>query len=307
MYATESGSEWAALAMRAEDSGFDVLTLSDHIAGIINREFSRFAAIPALAAAAMCTQTIRFSMFVLCNDFRHPVNLAKEIATIDVLSHGRIELGLGAGWDAAEYQELGIDFAPGPARVTRLFEAVKIFRALWDTSEPVTLSSDSYHLNNVEVWPKPVQARIPIMVGGGGPVLLKRAAKVADIVSLMTFNAARTNTKRGGDGATLRAVREQISWIREAADDRLNKLVINSRANIFCQTDDRDAAARSMLGAAGFASVEDLLDSPYSLVGTPRQMADQILRQRDELGITYVAVNQPDLDGLAPVIDLVNA
>src|SRR6185437_2852049 len=161
MYATPTGAAWADLARRTENLGYDVLTLSDHIAGIINREFSRFSPIPALSAAAMCTEKLRFSMFVLCNDFRHPAALAKEIATLDVLSGGRVEIGLGGGWDRSEYGELGIDFEDGRVRVARMYESVAILRGLLDGKRPFTFVGDAYQIRDLEIWPKPVQSKVP--------------------------------------------------------------------------------------------------------------------------------------------------
>jgi probable F420-dependent oxidoreductase len=305
MYATSSGREWIALARRTEAAGFDVLTLSDHIAGLVNREFSRFSPIPALSAAAAVTERIRFSMFVLCNDFRHPVALAKEMSTLDVLSDGRVEVGIGAGWDRYEYAEMGIEYSSGAKRVTRLYESVAIMRQLWDSGAPVHFDGATYQVHDLELWPKPIQPKIPIMIGGGGPVILRKAAKVADIISLMKFTGGGLHdAKRGGAGATLDAVREQLKWITESAGPRIDEITVNYRANVFCLTEDRDSAARAILSKSGFDDPDDLLSSPYALIGTHRQMADQIERQRDELGLSYVAVNQPDLDDFAPVIEL---
>jgi alkanesulfonate monooxygenase SsuD/methylene tetrahydromethanopterin reductase-like flavin-dependent oxidoreductase (luciferase family) len=200
---------------------------------------------------------------------------------------------------------MGIEYSSGPERVTRLYESVEILRRLWDSGGPVDFDGQTYHVHDLELWPKPIQARIPIMIGGGGPVILRKAARVADIISLMKFTGGGLHdAKRGGGGTTIEAVREQLKWIHEAAGSRIDDITMNYRANIFCLADDRDAAARAILATSGFDDPADLLASPYALVGTHRQMADQIERQRDELGLSYVAVNQPDLEDFAPVIDL---
>jgi alkanesulfonate monooxygenase SsuD/methylene tetrahydromethanopterin reductase-like flavin-dependent oxidoreductase (luciferase family) len=178
-------------------------------------------------------------------------------------------------------------------------------RQLWDSGAPVHFDGATYQVHDLELWPKPIQPKIPIMIGGGGPVILRKAAKVADIISLMKFTGGGLHdAKRGGAGATLDAVREQLKWITESAGPRIDEITVNYRANVFCLTEDRDSAARAILSKSGFDDPDDLLSSPYALIGTHRQMADQIERQRDELGLSYVAVNQPDLDDFAPVIEL---
>jgi alkanesulfonate monooxygenase SsuD/methylene tetrahydromethanopterin reductase-like flavin-dependent oxidoreductase (luciferase family) len=310
------GTEWAGLARQAEADGYAVLSLPDHLR-------DQFAPLPALTAAAAATTVIRLSTFILANDLRHPVVLAKEIATLDVLSGGRVELGLGAGWSAAEFHAMGIPFDPAAVRIDRLREAVTILRALL-SGEPTTFSGRYYRLDNVTIRPRPAQAAIPLVLGGGGPKMLALAAEHADIVSLTVDGRnRRTGVGRppdpitalaygrapdaGADYArTYRAIRwaavaEQISWISGVAGRRSGQLELNTRILTAVSTDDRERAALELTGGAEQAA-EALLDSPYVLIGTETQMTDQILRARAELGLSYYIVGMKHASVLRPIV-----
>src|ERR1700728_5102918 len=183
LVAAPDGPGWASLAQKAEESGFDVVSLPDHLG-------EQFAPLPALTAAACATTRLRLSMFVLANDMRHPGVLAKEVATLDVLSGGRVELGLGAGWDRAEYAALGIPFDRPSVRIARLEESVRAIRALL-AGEEVSVHGEHYQLEGLSGRPGPVQAGgLPIVLGGGGRKMLSLAGRLGDIVSVATQNNA---------------------------------------------------------------------------------------------------------------------
>lgn len=300
------GAEWAGLARQAEADGYAVLSLPDHLR-------DQFAPLPALTAAAAATTDLRLSTFILANDLRHPAVLAKEIATLDVLSGGRVELGIGAGWSAAEFHALGIPFDSAAVRIGRLREAVTVLRGLL-SGEPVTFAGRYYRLDNVTIRPRPVQRCVPLVLGGGGPTMLALAAEHADIVSLtvdgrtrkagvadppdpITALAYGQAPDPGIDYAkTYQAIRwatvaQQVSLVAAAAGPRFGQLELNTRILAAIAADDREPAALELAGGAAPGAAA-LLDSPYVLIGTEAQMRDQLLRARAELGLSYFSVGQ---------------
>jgi probable F420-dependent oxidoreductase len=288
------GPAWAFLAQRAEEIGFDVVSLPDHLG-------EQFAPLPALTAAACATTRLRLSMFVLANDMRHPGVLAKEVATLDVLSGGRVELGLGAGWDQAEYAALGIPFDRPSVRIARLEEAVLAIRALL-AGDTVSREGEHYRLTGLSVRPRPVQAGgVPIVLGGGGRKMLSLAGRLGDIVSVATENNGRSDPAVLGPGITRAAVAAQIGWVRDAAGERFDRIELNLRVRMAAIGVDREAEARA--GAQGMdCSADDLLGSPFCLLGRKEEVADQLLRTRDELGISYFTVSQRHMEQMAPVV-----
>jgi probable F420-dependent oxidoreductase len=291
------GPGWASLSRQAEASGFDVVSLPDHLG-------EQFAPLPALTAAACATTRLRLSMFVLANDMRHPGVLAKEVATLDVLSGGRVELGLGAGWDRADYAALGIPFDRPPVRIARLEESVRAIRALL-AGEEVSAHGEHYQLEGLSVRPRPIQAGgVPIVLGGGGRTMLSLAGRLADIVSVATENNGRNDRSVLGPDIRRAAVEDQIGWVRQAAGARFDHIELNLRVRMVAIGVDREAKAR--IGAEGMdCSADDLLGSPFCLLGSVDEVADQLLRTRDELGISYLTVSQRHMDQMAPVVALV--
>jgi probable F420-dependent oxidoreductase len=288
------GPAWASLVRRAEELGFDVVSLPDH-------HGEQFAPLPALTAAACATTRLRLSMFVLANDMRHPGVLAKEVATLDVLSGGRVELGLGAGWDQAEYDALGIPFDRPPVRIARLEEAVLAIRALL-AGRAVSVRGDHYQLQGLSVRPHPVQAGgVPIVLGGGGRKVLTLAGRLADIVSVATENNGRNSPSVLGPGIRYAAVADQIGWVRQAAGERFDQIELNLRVRLIAVGTDRVAGARAAVEGMD-CSADDLLGSPFCLFGRVDEVADQLVRTRDELGISYFTISQRHMEQMAPVL-----
>jgi len=290
-----SGIEWAEMARRAEADGFAVLSLPDHLG-------DQFAPVPALAAAAMVTSRIRFSMFVLANDNRHPGILAKEIATVDLLSGGRMELGIGAGWTKTEYDALGISFDKPSIRIERLGEAVKILRGAF-TQDAVTFAGKYYRVTDLAIRPRPAQkGGIPIVMGGGGPKMLALAAREANVVSVASNNAKRPRMTDPLDGFAFDKVAAQVAGVREAAGARFDSLELNCRILAVAVTDDRVAAARQ-LSAQMQVPAEDLLSSPFAFIGSIDQIGAQIERQREQLAVSYYTISQRHAAPLAPLVE----
>jgi probable F420-dependent oxidoreductase len=296
-------AEWRRLSRKAEDLGYSVLLVPDHVV-------TPFSPSIALLAAADATTHLRVGGFVFNNDFRHPVFLAKEAATLDVLSGGRFELGVGAGWNSSEYAHAGIPFQPHSVRVERMVEGLQIVKGLFG-QEPVTFTGRHYQVQELQGLPKPVQRPYPpITIGGGGKKMLSIAAREADVVSL--------SPRVGADGRpdpssyTREGTAEKIGWIREAAGPRFESLELNVYllAPVMI-TADRQAVANHMVAkrrssAPQSTLTEDLvLNSPHFLVGSVDQIVDDLVAQRDELGVSYVAVGrdgEADMDAFAPVV-----
>jgi probable F420-dependent oxidoreductase len=297
LLAAPDGPGWASLAKKAEDSGFDVVSLPDHLG-------EQFAPLPALTAAACATTRLRLSMFVLANDMRHPGVLAKEVATLDVLSGGRVELGLGAGWDQVEYAALGIPFDRPSVRIARLEEAVQAIRALL-AGEAVSAHGEHYQLQGLSVRPRPVQSGgVPIVLGGGGRKMLSLAGRLGDIVSVAAENNGRNDPSVLGPGITRAVVENQIGWVRDAAGARFERIELNLRVRLAAIGVDRETEART--GAVGMdCTADDLLGSPFCLLGQVDEVADQLLRTRDELGISYFTISQRHMEQMAPVVERV--
>lgn len=249
---------WADVARRAEDHGYDVLSMPDHLDG-------RLAPLVALTYAAAVTERIHLATTVLAADFRNPALLVNEVATLDELSRHRVELGLGAGWMATDYEAAGIPMASAGERIDRLAALVPVVRA-------------------------GLRPDLPLMLGGGARRVLGLAGRVADIVSIATANPGGVAGGLGA-GATLAATREKVGWVREGAGDRFDALELNTRVFV------AEVDAAGPLGA-------EAADSPHVLVRPARAMADKLLRQRDATGISYVTVSVGFLDELAPVLEL---
>jgi probable F420-dependent oxidoreductase len=297
VHSNRSRQEWIQLARQAEDLGYSTLLIPDHLG-------EQFAPIPALLAAADATSTLRVGSLVFDNDFRHPVMLAKEAATLDVLSGGRLELGLGAGWMKPEYERAGISFERPGVRIEKLEEAVKIIKGLF-ADGPVNFAGQHYTITNMEGYPKPAQRpHPPIHIGGGGQRLLTLAAREADIVGFIP--RARPDGK-GQDitDASPEALTQKIAWVREAAGARFAGLELGILVAQVITTEDREQAAQFIAQtlAAGFnVSTDQILQAPYLLLGSEDQICEDLLARRERYGISYINVFEQSMEALAPVV-----
>jgi probable F420-dependent oxidoreductase len=283
--------EWITKARQIEAQGYSTFLLPDHLE-------EQFAAIPAIATAAGVTTALRFGSFVCSNDFRHPVLLAKDIATLDVLTVGQFELGLGAGWRQREYEQAGITYDPASVRLSRLEEALRVLKELF-ADEPATFSGNSYAVSDLAGAPKPAQqAHPPILVGGGGRRVLSIAAREADIVGL----SVRTRPD-GQDWSTVTAAAtaQKLDWIHRAAGDRFDELELNIMVYAPIVTDDRLQVARQMV--ARYELTEDeVLGSPHFLIGSMEQIGEDLQRHRERHGISYFVVPEVFSEAFAPVV-----
>jgi probable F420-dependent oxidoreductase len=287
--AAGNGKGWADLARRVEGLGYDVLTIPDHFG-------DQLAPVPALAVAAASTSRLRVGAFVFANDYKHPVVLAKEMATLDVLSDGRFEASLGAGWAEPEYRQAGIAFDESSIRVDRLTEAIEIVTGLLRSPDPVTFNGSHYQLHEMVGWPRPVQMPgPPLLIGAARPRMLRLAAQKADIVGInVELGAAGTNTIEG--------VAARLARVREAAGDRFADLELNIAVLQATVTDDVGQRA-AQAGAWLKMSADEVLESPHFLVGSVNRVTDRLLELRERLGLSYfVVVGEESMDSLAPVV-----
>ena len=302
-------ADWIAHVRRAEELGFDVVHAADHL--------GQSPPLVSLAAAAAITDRIRLGTYVINNDLRHPVVLAQEIAGLDHLSKGRVELGLGAGWNLQEYSQAGLDYDRPGERIARMEESARVLKALLSTERGGERITGRYYDVSPDAASPPVQDSIPLMIGGSGPVVLRVAARIADIVSF----ALRTTPEGVIDSSdcTEASLERKLDTVRTEAGVRFGELVLNIMLLGVFPTDDplaaaqacfdrliggtrlREDSARDMVAEAPF-TVRDVFESPHFLFGSPREMADTLRRRRDRWGLTYVSALLPAMEALAPVI-----
>lgn len=299
------GAALREVARRAESMGYSALVYPDHV-------IAPLGMVPVLASIAAVTDTLRVAPFVANNDLRHPVLLAQDLATIDVLSGGRVDVAMGAGWNRPEYEALGLAFDPVGVRVARLAEAVAIVKGCFGDG-PFSFEGEHYTVTEHDALPKPVQRpHPPFFIGGGGQRVLTLAAREADIVGLaprtMPIVADGITVRSDPRSITIAATEEKIAWVRAAAGDRFEALEFNVYPTGVPAmiTDDARKIAADTLGAirsrTGVGiSVNDWLASPHVFVGTVGALVAKLLELRERLGITSFMLG--DIDGMAPVVE----
>ena len=285
--------EWLAMVRRAEALGFSSYLALDHFVRGLDP-------VASLSAAAMATSTLRVGSFVFDNDFRHPALLAKAAATIDVLSGGRFELGIGAGWLKEEYDQTGIPFEPAGVRISRMEEAIRLLKRIFTEEHPVSFAGEHYAVTDLICPPRPVQKPYPpFIIGGGSRRILSVAAREADIVGITT--RARHDGLKDTADLTAAATARKIAWIREAAGARFDQIELNMVVSDVIVTANRRGAAERLAARDGVAP-EEILDSPLVLIGDAAEMAERLQERRERFGFSYVVVTEPNLDKLAPVV-----
>jgi probable F420-dependent oxidoreductase len=295
---------WLTTARQAEDLGYSTLLMPDHLN-------TPLAPIPALAMAAGVTSSIRLGCYVFGNDFRNPVMLAKDATSLDILSNGRLELGLGTGWQRGDYEKTGIPMESPGTRVDRLAEAVQIIKSAF-ADEPFSFSGTYYTVRDHDLRYKPVQRpHPPILIGGGSPRLLSIAAREADIVGI-NF---RTTAEGAYDATDLsaEATAQKVEWVRQAAGERFGDLELSVLIAISAITDgdprqitEQAIQARRIQGAI---NVDQVVESPQTLVGSVERIVETLYARRERFGISYVVIRESDLgsgpsfmEAFAPVV-----
>ena len=287
------GTSWSDLARRVEDLGFSALFMPDHFG-------PQLAPIPALAMAAAVTTTLRIGGLVLDNDYKHPVVLAKELATLDVLSGGRLEVGLGAGWMRTDYEQSGIPYDTPGVRIDRMLEGLEIIRGLF-AEGAYSFQGEHYTITELDGQPKPLQSPPPVLIGAGGPRMIRIAAQHADIVGVNpSLRSGAVDMSTAAD-TTAEAYDRKIALIKEAAGDRYDDLELNCLMFFVSQTDDALGFATTMAPMFGL-SPEEVLDVPVALIGTSEQMIETLQARRERWDLSYFVAQADAIDALAPVV-----
>lgn len=294
MSSAESATEFVAAARMAEDQGYSVLLVPDHLGA--------FSPAVTVTAAAAATSTLRVGSFVLNNDFRHPTIVAQEAATIDILTDGRYELGIGAGWNKPEYDAAGIEYHTASVRIARMEESISILRRLF-AGETVSHRGEHYTITDHPLEPRPLQgAALPILVGGNGDKVLTVAARHADIVGFTGFTFVKGVAQMTHFSTS--ELRDRIDFVRTQAGQRFADIELNVLIQRAVITNARRAAAEEFAANWGDDAppIDDMLDSPFVLFGTADQIADQILGIREALGISYWVAARTRAEGFEAVV-----
>ena len=287
-----SGKEWRDLAKQAEDLGYESFQIDDHFG-------NQLAPVPAIMAAAAATEKIYVGPHVAGIDFRNPVLFAKEAATIDLLSDGRMMLGLGAGWSKDDYAIAGIDQAAASVRIERLGEAVAIMRGLWG-AEPFSFTGSHYSVAEVNAMPKPVN-QIPILIGGGGQKLLTLATQVADIVGINPKIVGKSINPRSMATAAADAVDEKIGFVKAAAGDRFGEIELQLQLFKTQITDDPGPVIDGLAKAFGLPP-EVVAPAPFFQIGSVAQIKENLIAMRERWGISYIVCQNDGTQALAPIV-----
>ena len=291
----ESADAWATAARRAEELGYSTLFVPDHFD-------DQLAPLPAMMAAADATTELRVGALVFDNDYKHPVVLAKEAATLDVLAGGRTEFGLGAGWMRSDYEQSGIPYDEPSVRVDRMEEGLAVIKGLFGDG-PVDFDGEHYSIRGLEGTPKPVQRPgPPILIGGGRPRVLGIAAREADIVGINpTIKSGEVDADAAKD-ATPEATDRKLGWIKEAAGSRFDDLELNMLIFVAIVTDDRQSLAEALAPNFG-VTPDEAMDIPHALFGTVDEICDGLERTRERWGVSYFVLQGPEaMEQMAPVV-----
>jgi probable F420-dependent oxidoreductase len=290
-----SRAAWQDKARKVEELGYSTLLVPDHLAAML-------ATIPAVMSAAAATTRLRVGTNVLNNDLRHPVLLAREAATMDLLTDGRLDLGLGAGYMRIEYEQAGLRFDRGGIRVERLAEALVIIKGLLGGAE-VNFAGQHYRVTGHRIHPLPVQRpHPPIVVGGNGPRLLALAAREADIVNLTGITFTRGGTVPDMSGWRAAAIDERLRVLREVAGERFAHLLLSAQVQRVIVTDRRREAAEELRKSWKELSAEEILEAPFALIGSVDEMVESLHARRARWGLSYFVTFEPYLETLAPVV-----
>ncbi|HEY1445545.1 MAG TPA: TIGR03621 family F420-dependent LLM class oxidoreductase [Acidimicrobiales bacterium] len=289
-----SPAAWRDLARKCEDMGYSTLYVPDHLD-------EQWAPMVACAVAAEATTSLRVGTLVLDNDFRHPVLAAREAATLDVVTGGRFEFGLGAGWLTADYDQSGITMDRPSVRIARLAESLEIMRSLWQTGT-ATFSGDHYQVPGAKCSPAPVTpGGPPLVIGGGGRRILSLAGQYASIVSVVPSLAAGYIGPEVAAEAILDRYHDRVRWAREAAGERAGDLELQCWTATVQVVPNADEVVESLAPIFDLTP-DQLRAAPLALIGTVAEIAETLRKRREDLGFSYIVVHEAEMDALAPVI-----
>ncbi|MGH9067311.1 MAG: TIGR03621 family F420-dependent LLM class oxidoreductase [Acidimicrobiales bacterium] len=289
-----SARAWRDLAAKIEDLGYSTLYVPDHLD-------DQWGPLVALTVAAEATSTLRVGSLVLDNDYRHPVVLAKELATLDLVSEGRLEAGLGAGWMKTDYEQSGIALDPPGTRVERLAEAVTVMKALWSEGT-VTFSGRHYTVTAARGWPRPHRpGGPPLVIGGGSRRVLSLAATEADVVGINPSLAAGQVGPEVAASSLAERFAERVAWVREAAGERFSELELQCltfAASIVPDGREMRAALAPSFGI----TADEAAEVPIVLVGSEAEVTEALHARRERYGLSYWVVHEDAVESFAPVV-----
>ena len=296
----ESAAQWKASAKITEKLGYSSLLIRDHF--VPDFEGNTYAPVAALTAAALSTENLRVGTLVLDNDFRHPIVMAKELATLDLISEGRVELGLGAGWMESEYQQMGFAYDTPKVRVSRLEEAIRVYKQFF-AGDNFSFTGQHYQIDKLKPFPASQQRpHPPILIGAGKERMCKIAGREADIVGLMTSDTRDGTIFVEPQLLLPEELQQKLAWVKAGAGARFSEIEFNMVASVFI-TDDRAKTAQEIIERTGWAAtVEDVLRMPSRLIGTVEEIIQQIREQREKYGISYYVVADKYRESFAPIV-----
>ena len=306
-FEAKSGKEWLDIARRTEALGYSTLFTTDHYFGpgsIADSSGHRpvdVAPIAAMTSAASVTTDLRVGCRVFNVDLHHPVVLAKEMATLDLLSDGRVEVGLGAGWVAAEYEGLGVPMDRPGVRISRLGEVVGLMKAHWRGDE-MAVDGTYVHASGFAGLPVPVQKpHPPIFIGGGRERILTLAGQLADIVSCNFDNSAGRLGSASVASSGAAETEQKLEWVRAGAGDRFSEIEMEIGAYFVAVSDDPGPTIAAMADRFGVSETE-FASHPHALLGTVDTICSTLHERRERFGFSYVTIPQRNIDDFAPVV-----
>ena len=291
---------WFDHVRRVEALGYSTLLLRDHF--VPDFFGDQYAPLVALMAAASVTTTLRLGTMVIDNDYRHPVMLAKEAATLDCFSGGRFELGIGAGWLRTEYEQAGLPFDRAGVRIDRLEESIRVLKGLW-AEEPVTFAGQHYQVTGLTGVPKPLQRpHPPLLIGGGKERMLKLAGREADIVGILTSDVSSGTLISDIRERMAAAVQQKIDWIRQGAGVRFEQIELSLIPTITFTDNRRNYIETFIHQQSWDVTVEDVLQMPSMLIGSIEEMVRDLKPRRETYGFSYYVVADDQMEAFAPVV-----
>ncbi len=289
-----SGPDWRSLARKVEDLGYSTIFIPDHFE-------DQFGPLVALTVAAEATTTLRVGSLVFGNDYRHPLVLAKEIATLDLFSEGRVEFGLGAGWMTTDYEQSGIQADPPGTRIARMAESLAVMKALWSTGT-ATFDGQYYQLAGAVGGPEVVQRpHPPVIIGGGGRRVLGLAARQAEIVGVNPSLAAGYIGPEVLETTGADYYHQRVEWIRQAAGPRFDQLELQ------CLTFLVQIVPNGKEVIAGLAPVlsvtpDQIAGSPVAMIGSVPEITETLRQRRESFGFSYIVIHEAEMEAFAPVV-----
>jgi probable F420-dependent oxidoreductase len=294
-----SAQQFTELARKTEALGYATLYVPDHFVD------HPLAPTVALAHAAAVTTTLRIGPLVLGNDYKHPVVLAREAATLDLLSNGRFELGIGAGWMTVDYAKAGMQLDRPGVRIARLAESIAILKGLFAGGE-FSFAGTYYTIDALDGRPKPVQRPMPFVIGGGGPKILALAAREADVVGInANLRGGSPDSPDTISSLTAAATDQKLAWLRESAGARFVDLEIQTLCGFTLITDDSTAIYEGMASHFG-VSPADARMAPVTLVGSEGEIVELLEARRERWQMSYVVVESTAVETFAPIVARLN-